>query len=47
LVRISTQVVSPPYFTTSFPETGMEPLDPQILINIFLSSPLDLYKHLC
>ena len=33
-VRISKQVVSPPYFKYSLPETGMDPLEPQTLIFI-------------
>jgi hypothetical protein len=34
LVRISIQVVSPPYLRYSLPETEMEPLAPQHRINI-------------
>jgi hypothetical protein len=38
LARISKHVVSPPYFKYSFPETGMEPRDPQHLMYIGILS---------
>lgn len=34
---ISIQVVSPPYFKYSLPETGIEPLAPQHVITIIVS----------
>jgi len=37
-VLISRQVVSPPYFRYSLPETGMEPLDPRHLTIITILS---------
>src|SRR5512139_3368746 len=38
-VRISMQVVSPPYLMYSWPLTGMEPLAPQILTNMVYLQP--------